>query len=244
MKVVILCGGKGTRLREHSKSVPKPLVEIGGKPMLWHIMRLYSHYGFRDFVLCLGYKGGMIKRYFTDSVHSVPAAGRWKITFADTGEDSNTGERIRRIQKHIKDDVFLATYGDGLSDIDLLKLISFHKARCKVATITCVIPKNPFGIVEIGKANGVLKFQEKPPLRQWVNGGFFVFHRNIFKYLRKGDILEKHSFERLIKDKQIVAFKHTGFWKCMDTYKDTIELERLWAMDSPPWAKWLKRRQK
>jgi len=249
MKIVILCGGKGTRLREHTKRIPKPLVEIGGKPILWHIMKMYSYYGFKDFVLCLGYKGQMIKKYFMGhqefkSKKGVKSAGRmkgWKITFADTGQETSTGGRIKRIQKYIKEDVFLATYGDGLSDIDLHKVIDFHKAKGKIATITCVTPKNPFGIVHIRNNGNVAGFQEKPFLSQWVNGGFFVFHRDVFKHVHDNDILEKHSFGRLIKHKELTAYKHKGFWKCMDTYKDTIDLEQFWSNGDAPWAKWLRR---
>ncbi len=261
MKVAILCGGKGTRLRELTGVLPKPLVEIGGKPILWHIMKIYSYYGFNDFILCLGYKGEMIKEYFMNQAdwryndfildfkskkHEIIYKANnykvkhedWKITFVDTGQETNTGGRIKKIEEYIGGDDFFVTYGDGLSDIDLNKLLDFHKKNKKIATITCVNPPSQFGVVEINEEGIITKFEEKPLLNQWISGGFFVFNKRIFDYIRENDILEKEPFEKLAKERQAIAYKHKGFWKCMDTYKDTRVLNELWKNNKAYWKKW------
>ena len=257
MKVVILCGGEGTRLKEHTESIPQPLVEIGGKPILWHIMKIFSFYGIRDFILCLGYKGYKIKEFFVDyeawkyhdfklmngkvseNKHNYDDIKDWNIIFADTGLDTNTGGRIKRIEKYIKkDDIFLCTYGDGLSEIDLNKLIEFHKTKKKIATVTCVKPMSQFGIVSLDEKGDILEFQEKPIISNWINGGFFVFNREVFKYIEENDVLETQSLVRLVRNNQIAGYKYEGFWACMDTYKDTIKLNEIWKSGKSPWHKW------
>jgi len=231
MKTVILCGGEGTRLREHTNSIPKPMVIIGDKPILWHIMKIYTHYGFNDFILCLGYKGDVIKDYFKNDED-------WNVTFADTGLKTNTGGRIKRVEKYIEDDTFFVTYGDGLSDIDLNDLLEYHKSKNKVATLTAVKPLSPFGMLEIDSNNMVTDFKEKPILDHWINGGFFVFDVGVFDYIGENDVLENEVFERLAKDNNLSAYKHTGFWECMDTYKDNLELNRMWESNQARWAVW------
>lgn len=230
MKVVILCGGKGTRMGK--EDLPKPLFLIDDKPILWHIMNIYAYYGFKDFIFCLGYQGNKIKDYFSK-------AKNWKIEFVDTGLDSNTGERIKKIKGYIKEDCFLSTYGDGLADINIKKLIKFHHSHKNIATITAVKPYSPFGIVSIDTyTNSVTHFEEKPILDHWINGGFFVFNKEVFRYLRDNDVLEKDTFGRLVKDKNLHAYKHEGFWECMDTYKDNLRLNQLWNNGEAPWAVW------
>jgi len=231
MKTVILCGGEGTRLREHTNSIPKPMVMVGDKPILWHIMKIYAHYGFNDFILCLGYKGDVIKDCFKNDEG-------WNITFADTGLKTNTGGRIKRVEKYIEDDRFFATYGDGLSDIDLNNLLEYHRSKDKVATLTAVKPLSPLGMLEIDSNNMVTDFKEKPILDYWINGGFFVFEAGVFDYIHENDALEKEVFERLAKANNLSAYKHTGFWKCMDTYKDNLELNRMWKSNQARWAVW------
>jgi glucose-1-phosphate cytidylyltransferase len=253
MKVVILCGGMGTRLREYTENIPKPLVEVGGRPILWHIMKLYSSFGYNEFILCLGYKGEMIKQYFMDykswknkdftlhldknshiEDHDSPEE-EWKITFVDTGLETNTGGRIRKIEKYITEEEFFATYGDGLSSINLNELLAFHRQKNKTATITCVQPLSQFGIIEIDQNSVITNFKEKPPLDHWVNGGFFVFKKEFFNYLENNSVLEKEPFERASKKGEIAAYKFKGFWKCMDTFKDSQDLNTLWKGGNAPW---------
>lgn len=230
MKVVILCGGKGTRMGKDD--LPKPLFPIGGKPILWHIMNIYAHQGFKDFILCLGYQGSKIKDYF------LKIRG-WKIEFVETGLDINTGGRINKIKPYINDNCFLATYGDGVADLNIKNLIDFHTYHNKLATLTAVKPYSPFGIVGIDThSDTVTHFEEKPRLDHWVNGGFFVFNKEVFRYTRDNDILEKDTFARLVRDRNLNAYKHNGFWECMDTYKDNLRLNQLWAQNQAPWAVW------
>jgi len=232
MQVVILCGGKGTRMGKDLGGMPKALIPIGDKPIIWHIMKYYSHFGFNDFILCLGYKGQDIEKFFKKN-------NEFDIRFVDTRVETNTGGRIKKIEKFINSEIFFATYGDGLSDINLNQLLKFHLEHKKIATLTAVRPHTTFGIVGIDSdSNLVTHFDEKPILDHWINGGFFVFNRGIFDYLRGGDILEKHSFSRLLKDNQICAFKHKHFWKCMDTYKDNLELNELWKNNKAYWKAW------
>jgi glucose-1-phosphate cytidylyltransferase len=258
MKVVILCGGKGTRLKERTESIPKPLIEIGGRPILWHIMKIYAAHGFDDFVLCLGYKGQAIKEYFMNYLSwrhhdfSLDLSGKepkigllnhdreqWKITFADTGEETNTGGRVKQIAPLVGDDgSFMVTYGDGVADIDMKKLSDFHRAHGKIGTISVVNPTLQFGLLEVGNDNRVSRFREKPLLDQWINGGFFVFRREFFDYLNEDDILERTPFERLSKEGQLMAFRHEKYWECMDTYKDTALLNEFWATGRAPWKIW------
>ena len=228
IQTVILCGGKGTRMG--LENLPKPLFKIGREPILWHIMKNYESSGFKDFILLLGYKKEKIISYVKDYKG-------WDIKFLDTGLDTNTGARLKKAEGLIKGDIFFATYGDGLSDINLKKLLNFHKKHGKVATLSSVRPYSQFGIMGIDShTNTVTHFYEKPILDHWVNGGFFVFSREIFKYLKANDILERDTFFRLVKDKNLVAYKHKGFWECMDTYKDNLHLNELWNSGRAPWV--------
>jgi glucose-1-phosphate cytidylyltransferase len=232
MKTVILCGGRGTRLGEHGRSVPKALIKIGGKPIIWHLLSTYAHYGISDFVLCLGYLGDEIRNYFegTDS--------GWTMQFANTGLDTNTGGRLKKVQDSLDDnDVFCVTYGDGLADVDITRLTAFHRSHGKIATITAVHPYSSFGLIDLGEDYSVLRFREKPLLKEWINGGFFVFDRRIFEYLDEDSTLEREPFEELSRKGEMMAYRHDGFWKCMDTFKDSLEFEQLWN-DGPPWKVW------
>lgn len=231
--VVILCGGKGTRLKEYTDYIPKPLIEIGGHPILWHIMKLYSYFGFNNFILCLGHMGDEIKKYFLKFPEE-----NWNIIFADTGLETNTGGRIKLVEPYIKGETFMVTYGDGLADIDLNKLLIFHQSYGHIATLTVVNPKSSFGILECDETGKITKFQEKPFLDYFVNGGFFIFNRKIFKYLDNNPILERDTMERLIANREIFGYKHKGFWCCMDTYKDTIKLNKLWSSGQAKWEVW------
>ncbi|MBI4690336.1 MAG: glucose-1-phosphate cytidylyltransferase [Nitrospirae bacterium] len=256
MKVVILAGGLGTRLSEETDLKPKPMVEVGGKPVLWHIMKIYSHYGFNDFIVCLGYKGYVIKEYFNNyflhqsdvtidlnsnkvEVHDCKAEP-WKITLVDTGLTTNTGGRIKRVQKFIGKETFMLTYGDGIADINIPALAEFHKNCGRYATVTSVQPLGRYGALDIDNDDNVLSFIEKPKGdRAWVNGGFFVLEPEIFNYIQGDEIIwEKEPLEDLAKDCQIVAYKHDGFWKCMDTLRDKVELEDLWNSGRAAWKTW------
>jgi|TARA_B100001964_G_C14033531_1_gene509367 glucose-1-phosphate cytidylyltransferase len=229
MKVVILCGGKGTRLSEYTEDIPKPLIEIGGKPIIWHLMKIYEHYGHTDFILCLGYKGEKIKSFFKDST--------WNINFVDTGVESNKGERLRKIEEFIDEDNFLVSYGDDLCDVDINKVIDFHKKTGKIATLTAVQLISPFGILELEGNEEIVGFREKPKLDYLMNGGFYVFNKKIFSYIKEGCDLEKDAFEKLAEEKEIAAFSHKGFWKSMNTLKDVMELNELWK-GKKPWVVW------
>ena len=230
MKVVILAGGYGTRISEESQLKPKPMIEIGGMPILLHIMKIYSKYEINDFVICCGYKGEIIKQYFNQSDFS-----QWNIELVDTGLDTMTGGRIKRIQNHI-DDTFCVTYGDGLSNVSINDLISFHKKNNSIGTLTAIHPPERFGVLTLSD-NFVTEFNEKHSGESsWINGGFFVFEPEIFDYLKNGDstILEKTPLETLAKEKRLTAFKHTGFWHPMDTLRDKNYLEELWNSHNPP----------
>lgn len=232
MKVVILCGGKGTRMGKDLQGLPKALIPIGDKPIIWHIMKYYANFGYKDFILCLGYKGDDIIRFFKKD-------NEFKIKFVNTGLETNTAGRIERVKKFIDADVFFATYGDGLANINLKTLLKFHNGHKKIATLTAVMPRSTFGIVGIdAHTNLITHFDEKPILDHWINGGFFVFNRSIFKYLKYNDILEKDTFPRLVKVAGVVAYKHQGFWECMDTYKDNLRLNEMWLSQKAPWALW------
>jgi len=255
MKVVILAGGLGTRLSEVTELKPKPMVEIGGKPILWHILKLYASQGFSEFIICLGYKGYVIKEYFANyflhqsditidlgknsiechRIHSDP----WKITLIDTGMDELTGGRIKKIQKYVGNEPFMLTYGDGVCDINLKELLAFHHRHGKHATVTSIRPKGRFGELNISGKGEVSAFREKPiDGGGWINGGFFVLNGTIFDYIRGNEMWERGPLERLAKDNQLLAFKHAGFWMCMDTMRDKKELEELWSSDKPPWKMW------
>lgn len=254
--VVIMCGGTGTRLREMTEFLPKPLVQIGGKPLVWHIMKIYAHYGFNNFVLALGYKQEVFKEYFAH-FHEVNndvtfGVGRnpyilwpecpqwdWTVTLSDTGANTLKSARLKRIEKYIHEDVFMCTYGDGLSDIDLNELLKFHRGHGKIATITGVHPAPRFG--EIHHEGGVVRvFMEKPGNPLLMNGGFMVFNRGIFGYLSDDNQcdLETTVFNRLIEDEQLMVFSHSGFWKCCDTLKDMEELRDMWESGTPKWRIW------
>jgi len=251
MKVVIFCGGEGTRLREVTESIPKVLAEIGGKPILWHIIKLYADQGFKEFVLCLGYKGHLIKRYFMDlrwkdndfSINSskklnfhTDNSNEWNITFVDTGEKSTKSERLKQIEKYIDEDIFMVTYGDGLADIDLKKLIEFHKKHKKIATLTAYRAPSPLGVIEFEKNGRITNFREKPILDKWSNGGFFVFNKKIFDYLPLGE-LEDKVFPKLAENNEIFAYEHEKFWKSMDTFKDNTEFNKMWEEGKILWIK-------
>ncbi|HXH73855.1 MAG TPA: glucose-1-phosphate cytidylyltransferase [Bacteriovoracaceae bacterium] len=255
MKVAILAGGFGTRLSEETDIRPKPMVEIGGKPILWHIMKQYSHYGHNDFVILLGYKGYYIKEYFANyflhqsdvtidiknnkmEIHN-NSSEPWKVTLVDTGLDTMTGGRVKRAQKYLGNETFLLTYGDGVSDVDIDKLVAFHKKNGKAMTLTSVQPEGRFGSLEV-ESDLIKKFAEKPKGDgSWINGGFFVCEPKLFDYI-DGDstILERAPLESLAKMGQLVAFKHDSFWKPMDTLRDKIQLEQLWSEGKAPWKVW------
>jgi glucose-1-phosphate cytidylyltransferase len=258
MQVAILCGGLGTRFREETVLRPKPMVEIGHKPMLWHIMRYYRHFGHREFVLCTGYKGNMIKDYFLNyrnntsdieidlearSVTVMESPNEqldWKVTIQDTGIDTQTGSRLKRAMHYVTDELFLATYGDGLCDVDLDLLVKHHQASGKLATVTAVRPSSRFG--ELGlHEDSVTSFEEKPQTGQgWINGGFFVFHRSIFERLPNDDTitLEAGVLQPLARDGELSVFRHGGFWQCMDTVREMSLLEDYYATGRAPWKVW------
>ncbi len=255
MQTVILCGGRGTRLREYTEALPKVLVEVGGRPILWHIMRGYAHRGFNDFVLALGYLGDRVKEYFLDyhgwrgrdlwlrlgSQNPPEVVGQredWSIIFADTGPETNTGGRLKRIQRYLREGTFFATYGDGLSDLDHQHLLEFHRSHGRIATVTVVRPRLTFGIVELDGGHRVARFSEKPQLDSWINGGFFVFDERVFEYLGEDSVLEREPLERLAADGELMAYRHEGFWACMDTYKDNVDLNNAWACGRAPWRTW------
>ncbi len=232
MKAVILCGGRGTRLGEHGRTLPKALFPIGGKPIIWHLLKIYSSYGMNDFVLCLGYLGDQIREYVGSLEEN------WAITCIDTGTDTNTGGRIKLIEDQLAGaDRFCVTYGDGLADVNIGNLIDFHRSHGKAATVTAVHPHSNFGLMELDAAGTVTGFREKPVLKEWVNGGFFVFEKRVLSYLDETSILEREPFESLCSDGEMMAFRHEGFWKCMDTFKDNLEFEQLWATEAA-WKVW------
>ena len=257
MKVVILAGGFGTRLSEETISRPKPMVEIGRSPIIWHIMKIYSYYGFNDFIVCLGYKGYFIKEYFSNyMIHNSDIrvntkhnrldilnnhAEDWDITLIDTGESTMTGGRIKRIQKYVGGETYMVTYGDGVSNVDIAKLVAFHKGHGKLATVTAVQAPGRFGLLQMGDSNGRVKeFSEKPNNSgTWINGGFFVFEPGVLDYLENDNtVLERGPLSKLASDGQMMAFRHYGFWKPMDTLRDKQELEELWKSGNAPWKLW------
>ncbi len=260
MKVVILCGGKGTRLREETEYRPKPMVPIGGKPILWHIMKTYAHYGHKDFILCLGYKGDMIKDYFRNYLwntcditlmlgrqqslqfHNRHDEEDWTVTLADTGEETMTAGRVKQIQRYIpQGENFLLTYGDGVASIDINASIAAHKASGRVCTISAVHPAGRFGSVRIGEGGSIHTFNEKPQLEDaYINGGYLVCSYRFFDYLPDDPavMLEREPMDRLVRDSQLNAFKHEGFWQPMDTYPEAQYLNKIWAEGTAPWKVW------
>lgn len=252
MNVVILAGGLGTRLAEETEIKPKPMVEVGQHPIVWHIMKSYAHYGFTDFFLALGYKGEIIKRYFLDhyslggSLRVNLASGRvedleketepWVVNLMDTGQNTQTGGRIKRLEPHLRGGTFMVTYGDGVCDVNIQKVLDFHKAHGKIATITAVRPPARFGGL-VFEGDLVREFSEKPQIGEgWINGGYFVFEPEIFEYIEGDDtLLELTPLERLAQKSQLVAYRHEGFWQCMDTLREKKILENLWQSGKAPW---------
>jgi glucose-1-phosphate cytidylyltransferase len=232
--VVILCGGRGTRLQEHTRSIAKPLVEIGGHPILWHVIRIYAVQGWRRFVMCLGHRGQQIE----DFVRGAGWPEGVEIRCVDTGGDTPTGERIARVRAHVGEGTFCATYADGVADIDLSALAAFHDAHDEPATLTVVRPALQFGFAHLDGDGRVLRFDEKPRSSDWVNGGFFRFEPAVFDQLAPGSVLEREPFAALAAAGQLRAFRHEGFWDCMDTYKDAATLNELWAQGRAPWKLW------
>ena len=232
MKVVILAGGYGTRLAEETKIKPKPLVRIGDKPIIWHIMKIYSYFGINDFIICLGYKGHLLKNELNK------IKGNWKIVYVNTGLKTMTGGRIRKIKKYLKNDnYFCLSYGDGLSDVNIKKLINFHIKHKKTVTLTAVRYKNPKGVLNISKNRKVTAIKEKP--MEYINGGFFVLSKNVFKYLKNDKtIFEQDCLPKLTKINQLLAFKHHGFWGCMDTIREKNELNKIWKSKKRGWKVW------
>jgi glucose-1-phosphate cytidylyltransferase len=256
MKVVILAGGLGTRLAEETEVRPKPMVEIGGRPILWHIMKHYAHYGFREFYLALGYKGEQIKRFFLDyhvmsanmtvalkdgtmSIHGRGHSDDWIVHLLDTGIDTNTGGRLKLLAPFLGNETFMLTYGDGVSNVDLSKLLKLHRSHNCLATLTAVRPPARFGAL-LFDGDVVTEFQEKPQIGEgWINGGFMVFEPGIFGYIKGDDtVLEAGALERIAADRQLVAYKHDGFWQCMDTMRDKRLLEHLWQSNNAQWKVW------
>lgn len=258
VKVVILCGGRGARLKEETEFRPKPLVEVGERPILWHIMKIYAHYGFKDFILCLGYKGEMIKEYFLNyeatnndftislgkpnviQFHSGHLEHDWNITLVNTGIDAQTGARIKKIEKYIDGDTFMLTYGDGVINLNIKKLLKFHEMHKKTGTMTGVHPSSRFGEL-LMKDNHIVEFTEKPQVKEGlINGGFFIFKRKFFNYLTEDDgcYLEGKALEKLAAESELLVYPHDGFWQCVDTYRELELLNNLWRSPNPPWKAW------
>lgn len=258
MKVVILCGGTGTRLKEETEFKPKPMVYVGNQPVIWHIMKIYASHGFNEFILALGYKADYIKDFFLNQkaftsdftlntrnhktkffLEDRNEIDDFKITFVDTGVDTQPGERILRIKKFIpeRDKYFLVTYGDGVTDLDISDLVRFHKKQKTIGTITGVHPRSKYGLVEVDKENHVTNFTEKPVLNDWVNGGFMMFDKRFFDYIKPGET-EHPALRRLAQEGQLSIFKHEKFWFCMDTYKEVEDLNKMWNKGDAPWKTW------
>jgi len=256
LKVVILAGGLGTRISEETHLKPKPMIEIGGRPILWHIMKTYSHFGFNDFVICLGYKGYSIKEYFHNyflhncdvtfdvrtqsmEIHQNPVEP-WRVTLADTGQETMTGGRVKRIRKYVDNEPFMLTYGDGVGNVNITELVDFHFKHGKLATVTAVQPLGRFGALQIDEGDEVSSFQEKPDGDGvWINGGFFVLQPNVFDYIAgEKTLFEREPLQNLAEDHQLRAFRHQGFWQPMDTLREKNLLEDLWQKGQAPWKVW------
>lgn len=258
MKVVIFAGGMGTRISEESHLKPKPMIEIGSKPMLWHIMKIYSHYGFNEFIICLGYKGHIIKEYFLNyflynsdvtidlecnkvEIHK-SFSDNFKVTLVETGLETKTAGRLQQVQKYVGNETFMLTYGDGVADIDLNELLKYHKHKGKIATVTAVQPEGKFGGMELDEKGDVSVFKEKPKGDgSWINGGFFILEPKVFDYLQ-GDVnnimWEDAPMENLTNDNELTAYKHRGYWRCMDALRDKNDLEQAWKTNNAPWKIW------
>lgn len=257
MKVIILCGGQGTRLKEETEYKPKPMVEIGGKPILWHIMKIYAHFGFNEFILALGYKGNIIRDYFLNykyynndftitlgshrevEIYGNSQEANWKVNLIETGKDTMTGSRLKRCEKYISEDNFMLTYGDGLANVNINKLVQYHLEHRRIGTLTGINPPSRFGEFII-ENNQITKFIEKPKLegiRGKINGGFMVFKTDFFNYLPKETncVLEREPLEKLGQDRQLMVYHHDDFWKCMDTYRDYLKLQEIWESGNIPW---------
>jgi len=258
MKVIILAGGFGTRISEESHLRPKPMIEIGGMPILWHIMKGYSHYGYNDFIICAGYKQYAIKEYFanyflhtSDITYDFTKENHemilhdsftepWRVTVVDTGLNTMTGGRIKRVRKYLNDEPFMVTYGDGVGDVDISRLVHFHKEQGKLMTLTGVLPEGRFGVMDLDEDNGVRAFREKSRSDNgWINGGFLVCEPAVLDYIAGDDImLEREPMEKLAEENRLACYKHRGFWQCMDTLRDKEKLERLWNSGHAPWKIW------
>ena len=256
MKAVLLAGGLGTRMREETEFRPKPMVEVGGRPVLWHIMKLLGQQGLKDFVVCSGYKSEYIKNYFWNysamnqdftirlgdqssvNYHGEHDESDWAVTVADTGATTMTGGRVKRVQSHIGNETFLCTYGDGIADIDIDALLAFHRSHGRLATVTSVHPTSRFGVLEIDDDGLVRRFKEKPQVEGWINIGYFIFEPGVFDYLDDNSVLEQDPLHRLAQDGQLAAFRHEGFWQPMDTYREALILNELWDSGEAPWRNW------
>lgn len=256
MKAIILAGGLGTRLREETEYRPKPMVEIGGRPVLWHIMKAFAHHGLKDFIVCAGYRGDVIRDYFLNyeartndfTVHlgvrnSVKYHGEhpesdWTVTVAETGAETMTGGRVKRIETYVAGERCIVTYGDGLADVDITRLVRFHESHGRLATVTTVRPLSRFGVMDIDSAGSVERFREKPVTDDYVNAGFFVFEPEVFSYLDDDSVLEREPLERLAADQQLMAYRHDGFWQPMDTYRESTMLNQMWDDGKAAWKVW------
>lgn len=254
MKVALLAGGLGTRIREETEFRPKPMVFVGEKPILWHIMDRYAASGFNRFVVCAGYRGEIIREYFREfqsmnsdftvklgakqeiQYHDQFEEQGWEVTVTDTGEKTMTGGRLFKARRFLEDETFLCTYGDGLADVDLKKLIEFHKSHGKIATITAVRPVSRFGVLDLSTSNVVNQFREKPQADGWINAGFFIFNKSIFNYLDENSILENEPLAALASENQLMAYRHEGFWQPMDTFRELTILNELWDSGQAPWS--------
>ncbi|MBU2102978.1 MAG: glucose-1-phosphate cytidylyltransferase [Candidatus Omnitrophica bacterium] len=259
MKVVILCGGQGARLRQETEFKPKPMVEIGDYPILWHIMKIYSYYGFNDFILCLGYKGEVIRQYFANYekmnydctiyiggekkpvIYNRNSKESWKVTLINTGQNSETGMRIKLVEPFMGKDPFMLTYGDGVADVNLTKLLKFHKSKKKTVTITGVYPVERFGIVERDAKSNVKQFLEKPRACNLINAGFMVCEPDVFRYIKGNVTFEHGPLKTLAEEGRVTCFQHSGFWYSMDTFRDFLRLNHLWNSGRAPWKLWEKR---
>ncbi|MBJ95270.1 MAG: glucose-1-phosphate cytidylyltransferase [Rickettsiales bacterium] len=258
-KVVILCGGQGTRLKEETEFRPKPMVEVGGRPLLWHIMKIHAHQGCDQFVLALGFKGHVIRDFFlnyrrqtadltiryghgdradTVRLHTPSDIAGWQVTLAETGELTNTGGRIFRLRDYLRDGTFLMTYGDGVADVDLEALLAHHRASGRLATVTGLQAQSRFGVLETDGQGGVERFREKPLLDSWISGGFFVLEPQVLEYLSEDCVFEQEPLRRLAEEGQLSVHQHSGFWKSIDTYREYLEINRMWDSGDRPWALW------